>query len=278
MFLHRNRINSNSAMAYASRSSFRFCAHTTADVVRYSLLWLLLLVWSLTAMAAPPNLDRYAAQRNRLVDLIERDVSATSEYLGTKHLDPAVVRALRAVPREQFVPRALHNQAYRDHPLPIGHGQTISQPYIVAVMSHLTGIRSGQRIFELGTGSGYQAAVLAEMGAKVYSVEIVPELAQRAAETLAGLGYDQVHVRAGDGYQGWPEAAPFDAVIVTAAHPDIPQPLVEQLAIGGRMVMPVGEIGGTQQLMVLTKHEDNRLTRRNVLPVRFVPITGSSVR
>ncbi|MGB5832659.1 MAG: protein-L-isoaspartate(D-aspartate) O-methyltransferase [Thiohalocapsa sp.] len=229
-------------------------------------------------MSATPTPDRYTAERNRLVDLIERDVRATAAHLGTDRLDPAVIRAMRAVPRERFVPERLRDQAYRDHPLPIGGGQTISQPYIVAIMSHLTGISAGQRIYELGTGSGYQAAVLAHMGAEVYSVEIVPELAERATATLSALGYDNAHVRAGDGYQGWPEAAPFNAVIVTAAHPEVPPPLLDQLAIGGRMVMPVGEIDGIQKLMVLTKRPDGELERRDVLPVRFVPVTGPSVR
>ena len=228
----------------------------------------------LMAKGSPPEQERFAAARQRLVDGIEQDVLRTSAFLGTDRLDPAVIRAMRTVPRERFVPRHLDGQSYGDHPLPIGRGQTISQPYIVAVMSHLTGIRAGERIFELGTGSGYQAAVLAEMGAEVYSVEIVTELAERAAATLAELGYDTAHVRAGDGYLGWPEAAPFDAVIVTAAHPEIPQPLVDQLKVGGRMVMPVGASDAVQQLVVLIKQPDGGLLQREVLPVRFVPITG----
>jgi protein-L-isoaspartate(D-aspartate) O-methyltransferase len=222
--------------------------------------------------------DRYAGARNRLVDAIEHDVRGTANFLGTDQLDPAVIRAMRTVPRERFVPPRLRDLAYGDHPLPIGRGQTISQPYIVAVMSHLAGIHAGERVYELGTGSGYQAAVLAEMGAEVYSVEIVPDLAERAAETLADLGYNKVHVRAGDGYLGWPDAAPFDAVIVTAAHPEVPRPLVEQLKIGGRMVMPVGEAGGAQELMLMIKQRDGSLKARDVLPVRFVPVTGDGAR
>ncbi|MCG6943335.1 MAG: protein-L-isoaspartate(D-aspartate) O-methyltransferase [Thiohalocapsa sp.] len=213
-----------------------------------------------------------------MVDGIERDVISTSGYLGTDRLDPAVIRAMRSVPREQFVPRRLWPYAYLDSPLPIGSGQTISQPYIVAVMSHLAGVKAGERVYELGTGSGYQAAVLAAMGAEVYSVEIVPALAARAAATLARLGYDKVHVRAGDGYLGWPEAAPFDAVVVTAAHPAIPQPLIDQLKVGGRLVMPVGDTDETQRLTLLTKQPDGSLKRRRVLPVRFVPITGDGAR
>jgi protein-L-isoaspartate(D-aspartate) O-methyltransferase len=205
---------------------------------------------------------------------VEADVRRTSTYLGTDRLDTAVMRALRVVPRERFVPETLSRQAYGNHPLPIGKGQTISQPYIVAVMSQLIAIKPGDRVYELGTGSGYQAAVLAEMGAEVYTVEIVPELAQRAAGVLADLGYTKVRVRQGDGYLGWPEAAPFDAVIVTAAGPEIPQPLVDQLRVGGRLAMPLGSATENQTLIAATKRADGGLDQRDVLPVRFVPITG----
>jgi protein-L-isoaspartate(D-aspartate) O-methyltransferase len=233
---------------------------------------------STAAGTSPPETEAFEAARQRLVEAIERDVAATSGYLGTDQLDPAVIQAMRAVPREAFVPPALRDRAYQDSPLPIGAGQTISQPYIVAVMSHLAGVEAGDRVYELGTGSGYQAAVLGAMGVEVYSVEIVPELAEQAAATLARLGYDTVHVRAGDGYMGWPEAAPFDAVVVTAAHPEIPDPLVEQLKVGGRLVMPVGAVHEVQQLTVLTKQPDGSLQERALLPVRFVPITGDSAR
>ena len=233
---------------------------------------------STAAGESPSSSEPHEAARQRLVDAIERDVAATSGYLGTDRLDPAVTQAMRSVPREAFVPPALRDRAYQDSPLPIGAGQTISQPYIVAVMSHLAGVETGDRVYELGTGSGYQAAVLGAMGVEVYSVEIVPELAERAAATLARLGYDTVHARAGDGYLGWPEAAPFDAVVVTAAHPEIPDPLVEQLKVGGRLVMPVGAVHEIQQLTVLTKQPDGSLQERALLPVRFVPITGDSAR
>jgi protein-L-isoaspartate(D-aspartate) O-methyltransferase len=251
-------------------------------MVRFRLwaaLWLSALalgVPGMTACAPPADHERFAAARARLVDKIERDVERTSDYLGTDRLDPAVTRAMRSVPREQFMPSQLWPRAYDDTPLPIGGGQTISQPYIVAVMSHLLGVGAGSKVYELGTGSGYQAAVLGAMGIEVYSVEIVPELAERAAGTLARLGYDQIHVRTGDGYLGWPDAAPFDAIVVTAAHPRIPQPLVEQLVVGGRMVMPVGAVHDIQQLMVLTKQPDGSLEQRTTLPVRFVPITGDA--
>ncbi|WP_338074101.1 protein-L-isoaspartate(D-aspartate) O-methyltransferase [Halochromatium glycolicum] len=226
----------------------------------------------------PPGDSQSALARQRLVAEVEREVRATSAYLGFDQLDPRVLSAIGSVPRERFVPPAMRSVAYRNAPLPIGGGQTISQPYIVAVMSHLLNLPSdGGRVYELGTGSGYQAAVLGEMGAEVYSVEIVPELAERSAELLKSLGYDNVHIRAGDGYRGWPEAAPFDAVIVTAAGPEIPAPLAEQLKVGGRLVMPLGPTGQSQELVVLTKQQDGTLKRRKVLPVRFVPITGDSV-
>jgi protein-L-isoaspartate(D-aspartate) O-methyltransferase len=176
------------------------------------------------------------------------------------------------------VPALLRGEAYANHPLPIGAGQTISQPYIVAIMSHLLEVGPGDKVYELGTGSGYQAAVLGEMGVEVYSVEIVPELAKRAQETLERLGYGNVRVRAGDGYLGWPQAAPFDGIIVTAAADHVPQPLIDQLAPRGRLVMPVGEPGWGQQLVVMKKTQAGTLERTDVLPVRFVPVTGPNVR
>ena len=227
----------------------------------------------LLAMGGAPGPDPTAA-RARLVQEVEAEVRQTAGFLGTDRLDPAVLHALGSVPRERFVPQALRGLAYADRPLPIGQGQTISQPYIVAIMSHLAGIRPGDRVYELGTGSGYQAAVLAAMGAEVYSVEIVPELAARAAALIAELGCAKVRVRAGDGYLGWPEAAPFAAVMVTAAGPQVSQALVDQLAVGGRLVMPLGGAAADQVLVVLTKRGDGTLERRDVLPVRFVPITG----
>jgi protein-L-isoaspartate(D-aspartate) O-methyltransferase len=240
---------------------------------------LALLGLSTTAMSlgpAPSQASRYDAARAQLVDAVEQAVAHTADALGFDRLEPAVAQALRQVPREQFVPQQLRDRAYVDSPLPIGGGQTISQPYIVAVMSQLAAVERGDRVFELGTGSGYQAAVLGAMGVEVYSVEIVPALAQRAAETLARLGYSRVQVRAGDGYLGWPEAAPFAAVVVTAAHPKIPQPLIDQLDIGGRLVMPVGGADEVQQLTVLTKQSDGTLQQAALLPVRFVPVTGAA--
>jgi protein-L-isoaspartate(D-aspartate) O-methyltransferase len=185
--------------------------------------------------------------------------------------DPLTLAAMRSVPRHEFVPDHLQEEAYADHPLPIGHAQTISQPYVVAFMTEALGLEGGERVLEVGTGSGYQAAVLAEIVAEVYSIEIVEPLGLEAKQRLARLGYDNVHVRIGDGYAGWPEAAPFDAVIVTAAAPRIPEPLKRQLAEGGKMILPVGET--FQELIVLTRRGDD-WREESVLPVRFVPMTG----
>jgi protein-L-isoaspartate(D-aspartate) O-methyltransferase len=175
------------------------------------------------------------------------------------------------VPRHLFVPPAQQRDAYDDHPLPIGFGQTISQPYIVAFMTEALALRPTDTVLEIGTGSGYQAAILGELAGEVYTIEIVPELATRAERTLTALGYANVHVRAGDGYRGWPEHAPFTKIILTAAPEAVPQALVEQLAVGGTMVLPVGPAGGSQELRILTKTPGGVTTERS-LPVRFVPM------
>ncbi len=185
--------------------------------------------------------------------------------------DARVLEVMRHVPRHRFVSPALAAQAYDDHPLPIGEGQTISQPYIVAVMSELAAIEPGERVLEIGTGSGYQAAVLSGLAAEVYSIEILPELAESARRLLAELGHDNVRVRTGDGHRGWPEAAPFDAILVTAAPPSVPPALEAQLAVGGRMVIPVGD--DSQTLRVLERTPSGLRTRQ-VFAVRFVPMTG----
>jgi protein-L-isoaspartate(D-aspartate) O-methyltransferase len=184
-----------------------------------------------------------------------------------------VLAAMRRVERHLFVSEEYHEEAYADHPLPIGEGQTISQPYIVALMSELAHVEPGDRVLEIGTGSGYQAAVLAELGATVYSMEIVPVLAVRAERRLMSLGYHDVHVRYGDGYRGWPEHAPFDAILITAAPPEIPEPLLEQLAPSGRLISPVGEVA---QDLVVVRKGPNGLDRETVIPVRFVPMTGEA--
>lgn len=207
--------------------------------------------------------DPYAAARARLVDTV-RAGGVT---------DDRVLAAIGAVPRHELVPEHVRGDAYADVPLPIGDGQTISQPSIVAIMSAAARIEPGDRVLEVGTGSGYQAAVLAELGADVYSVEIVPPLARRAADDLRRLGYDRVHLRIGDGWQGWPEAAPFDAIVVTAAPPQVPPRLIEQLAEGGRLVIPVGGRDQLQELRVITRTADGA-TSEALLPVRFVPMTG----
>jgi len=204
----------------------------------------------------------------------ERAAMVREQLAGRDVDDEAVLRAMREVPRHRFVPEAQRARAYEDHPLPIGHDQTISQPYIVGLMSQLAEIERGDRVLEIGTGSGYQAAVLAELGAEVWSIEIVRPLGERARRTLDALGYD-VHVRIGDGYAGWPEHAPFDVVILTAAPPEIPQPLLDQLAVGGRLIAPVGR--GSQRLVVITRSADG-YDERTVLPVRFVPMTGEAQR
>ena len=187
--------------------------------------------------------------------------------------DPLVLAAMRKVPRHEFVPESYQKYSYADEPLPIGEGQTISQPYIVAVMTETLGIDKNSKVLEIGTGSGYQAAVLAEIAKEVYTIEIVEPLCKQATETLARLGYGNVHVRCGDGYRGWPEAAPFDAIIVTAAPDHVPQPLVDQMKPLGRMCIPVGDV--YQELMLITKTERG-VTEKEMLPVRFVPMTGEA--
>ena len=207
--------------------------------------------------------DPDAASRARMVD---------SQILARGVRDPRVLAAMRKVPRHEFVDSSQRASAYEDHPLPIAGNQTISQPYIVALMTELLELPPTSRVLEIGTGSGYQSAVLGELASQVYSIEIVPELARSAGEKLRQLGYENVVVREGDGYRGWPEHAPFDGIIVTAAPERIPQPLLDQLSPGGRMVIPVG--GFFQELKVFTKGPDGRITEKDIIPVRFVPMTG----
>jgi len=200
----------------------------------------------------------------------EEMVAAQIEARGVR--DARTLAAMRKVPRHLFVPAALAGDAYADHPLPIGHGQTISQPYIVAFMSQALKVQPENKVLEIGTGSGYQAAVLAELARDVYSIEIVEPLGERARATLTALGYRNVHVRIGDGYRGWPEEAPFDRIVVTAAPVEIPAALVEQLAIGGLMAIPVGDV--MQELRILRKTESG-LETLETMPVRFVPMVRS---
>lgn len=205
--------------------------------------------------------------------LVERERMVAEQIIGGGITDPAVIEAMRRVPRHRFVPDSVAAEAYEDHPLPIGFGQTISQPFIVAYMTQALELKPEDKVLEIGTGSGYQAAVLAEIVSQVYSIEIVEPLAKRAEATLRALGYHNVHVRVGDGYQGWPEEAPFDAIIVTAAPDHVPQPLLDQLAIGGRMILPVGKF---LQELVLIRRTDKGFERTTLLPVAFVPMTGEA--
>lgn len=201
----------------------------------------------------------------------EKMVTKTIERRGVS--DPEVLSAMKTVPRHRFVPDKYDNLAYADRPLPIGHDQTISQPYIVALMTELAEVDSSSRVLEIGTGSGYQAAILSQIVDSVYSIEIVCPLAERATAIIDSLGYDNVKIKCGDGYRGWPEYEPFDAIIVTAAPPEIPQPLIDQLKVGGRMVIPVGSV--YQELKTVKKTEEGALTE-DVIPVRFVPMTGEA--
>jgi protein-L-isoaspartate(D-aspartate) O-methyltransferase len=219
--------------------------------------------------------ENFAMAQLSLIQEIEHDYRNTASLTGIKEMQPLVKAAMQTVPRHQFVPKSRQSQAYINHPLPIGHGQTISQPFIVALMTDLLDAAPNDRVLEIGTGSGYQAAVLAEIVERVYTIEIVEALAETARDRLAHLGYDNVEVRAGDGNYGWPEAAPFDGIIVTAAG-SVPAALIEQLKAGGRLVIPIEHRAGVQELIVITKHEDGTTSRRAVLPVRFVPLTGDN--
>ena len=217
--------------------------------------------------------DPTAPARLRMVRAIEDDVRDTAGETGRRSLDTRVMNAMRTIPRHRFVPPELQSAAYANRPLPIGYGQTISQPYIVALMTDLLRLKPTDVVLEVGTGSGYQAAVLSPLVKQVYTLEIVEPLARQARERLKALGYRNVTVHHADGYEGWKSAAPFDAVIVTAAATHIPPPLVQQLKPGGRMVIPVGGPFATQSLMLVEKQSDGKVRTRQVLPVVFVPLT-----
>lgn len=230
----------------------------------------------LGALIALTGCDHRAAELppDLYTELRRRMVREQLEPVGRGIVDPRVLAAMGRVPRHEFVPEELQKGAYDDNPLPIGNGQTISQPYIVAFMTQALAPQPTDRVLEIGTGSGYQAAVLAELVHEVYTIEIVEPLAQRAEADLQRLGYTNVFVRAGDGYQGWPAAAPFDIIIVTCAPEHVPAPLVAQLREGGRMIVPVGPQNSVQELILLTKRGD-LMERQGALPVRFVPMTGA---
>jgi protein-L-isoaspartate(D-aspartate) O-methyltransferase len=216
---------------------------------------------------------RWERERGELLEQVDADFAATGSYTGRDELDPRIRKVMAAVPRHLFVPSAERSMAYVDHALPIGCGQTISQPYIVALMTDLLETRPDHVVLEVGTGSGYQAAVLSSLVRQLYSIEVIEELATSAGERLQRLGYDNVEVRAGDGGLGWPEHAPYDGIIVTAAAPRVPPALIEQLKPGGRLVIPVGDSYG-QDLRLIEKQADGSVKSRSVIPVAFVPLTG----
>lgn len=218
--------------------------------------------------------DDFSLQRQSLVREIEADVRGTSLYLNKEELNPRVMQVMAKVPRHQFVDRMLWSAAYENRPLPIGYGQTISQPYIVAIMTDLINPQTGQRILEVGTGSGYQAAVLAELVDRVYTMEIIKPLAEQVKQRFVRLGYNNISAKHGDGYYGWQEHAPFDAIVVTAAASHVPPPLVKQLKAGGKMIIPVGSRFLTQHLLLIHKDMNNKLRSEQILPVMFVPLTG----
>ena len=218
--------------------------------------------------------DEYTQQRQQMVTEIEDDVQITAKYIDKKSFNKLVLQAMKTVPRHEFVPENMRSVAYENRPVPIGYGQTISQPYIVALMTDMLQPQPGQRVLEIGTGSGYQAAVLSHLVAQVYSIEIVEALAKPTAQLLSRLGYDNVETRIADGYDGWPQHAPFDSIVVTAAISHIPPPLVKQLKKGGRMVIPVGTRFQTQYLTLVEKDKQGNVTTKQILPVIFVPFTG----
>jgi len=218
----------------------------------------------------------FVSARAALAAEVRHDLDRIRPEFSGSALRRGILDAIRDVPRHEFVPAPLRSQAYQNRPLPIGHGQTISQPTIVALMTELLDPKPHQRILEIGTGSGYQAAVLARLGVEVFSIEIIPALGEAARQRVARLGYRKVHARIGDGYHGWAEHAPYDAIIVTAATNHIPPKLLEQLKPSGIMAIPVGNPFGQQQLIVASKDEGGRITTRKVLAVRFVPLTGDA--
>ena len=228
------------------------------------------------ALAGAPaaTAQDFASERRAMVDEIAATVREVGTEIGQRAFDERVLGAMAEVPRHAFVPADQVRSAYRNRPLPIGHGQTISQPFIVALMTDLARVEAGDLVLEVGTGSGYQAAVLARLVQAVYTIEIIEPLGLQAMERLSRLGYGNVRVRLGDGYHGWEEHAPYDAILVTAAASHIPPPLIRQLKAGGRMVIPVGASFMVQQLMLVEKNLDGTIATRQVLPVKFVPLTG----
>jgi protein-L-isoaspartate(D-aspartate) O-methyltransferase len=231
---------------------------------------------ALLGVAAAAEVDRHAEARAAMVQTIEAHAQSATETLGRDYIDPKVLAVMNDVPRHEFVSAWYEGQAYDDRPLSIGHGQTISQPFIVALMTDLLQVGPDAVVLEVGTGSGYQAAVLARLVRAVHSIEIIPELAEAAAERLARLGYDNIRTYTGDGYHGAPEPAPYDGIVVTAAAHQVPPALIQQLKPGGIMVIPVGGGFALQHLMLVEKDAEGRVHTRQTLPVRFVPLTRES--
>ena len=232
-----------------------------------------ILIVDCAAMPDAEGQDRYAAPRKAMVETIVALTRETAAETGRASLDSRVLTAMNKVPRHRFVPADQEPNAYANRPLPIGNGQTISQPFIVALMTDMLGLKATDRVLEIGTGCGYQAAVLAELAREVYTIEIVAPLAREAAARFAELGYRNINARSGDGYRGWPAHAPFDAIIVTAAAPEVPPALIEQLKPGGKLVIPVGAQWSGQELRIIEKDQHGKTTTRNALAVRFVPLT-----
>lgn len=218
--------------------------------------------------------DDFAAMRARLIETIRGQARTAAQVTGVARFDERVLSVMSAVPRHEFVPKPLRMFSYLDSPLPLGHNQNISQPFLVALMTHLAQVRNTDTVFETGTGAGYQAAILSRLARKVYSLEVVEPLARSAAERLKRLGYANVEVKAGDGFYGWAEKGPFDAIIVKEAVQYIPPPLLNQLKPGGRLVIPVGPLDRSQMLKLVTKDAAGRLKHRDILPVRFSPLQG----
>jgi len=232
-----------------------------------------ILIVACAVMPDAEGQDRHAAPRKAMVDTIVALTRETAAETGRASLDSRVLTAMNKVPRHRFVPADQEPNAYANRPLPIGNGQTISQPFIVALMTDMLGLKATDRVLEIGTGCGYQAAVLAELAREVYTIEIVAPLAREAAARFAELGYRNINARSGDGYRGWPAHAPFDAIIVTAAAPEVPPALIEQLKPGGKLVIPVGAQWSGQELRIIEKDQHGKTTTRNALAVRFVPLT-----
>ncbi|NLX17898.1 MAG: protein-L-isoaspartate(D-aspartate) O-methyltransferase [Desulfobulbus sp.] len=237
-------------------------------------LWLIGLIMLVPAGWADQKEERMSKARQQMVREIEQDVVSTSRYIGRGRLNEEIMRVMGEVPRHEFVPDKEQDVAYVNAPLPIGYGQTISQPYIVALMTDLLAVSRDAKVLEVGAGSGYQAAVLSHLVKEVHSIEIIPELARACRNRLARLGYANITVHEGDGYYGLEKEAPFDAIIVTAAASTIPPPLIAQLKEGGRLVIPVGTPFAVQHLMLVEKDSTGKVSMRQVLPVQFVPLTG----